>query len=166
MDKDTNDIQNFVAELNTEKLLAQYLKIAMATVLDSYEELAVKIVDRNDKHFGLYLPSSVYNQDENFPVILINGWFAPENGKANSYFNGYKKWETFKTIDEATAYVIAQITTNKTLWQKQFGKKFGDGYNEGFMKHDGSVEIGYKLQSCHSFPECLAISLIHFYYGK
>lgn len=166
MDKVGNDVQEFIAEVNSIGLLMQYLKIAIATVLEAHEELAVKIVDRNDERFPLYLPSTVCNQDKNFPVILIGGWFTPKGDTPNSYFNGYQKWETFRTIDKAIAYIIAQLALNEAIWQNEFKEKFGDGYNSMFMRHDGTVEIGYKVQSCHSFPEYLAISLVHFYYGR
>ncbi len=169
-------VQRFVVEVDSTKLLEQYLPLAMTTALNSDEELAVKVVDRNEKHLDLHLPSVFMNQSKHFPVVLIGGWYLPKassgGGEPNSYFNGYGPWTTFR-FDGTTSAVDAAVQHIKDLfkrygdtWGTEFRKKFGDGYNDCFNHYDGSVGTGYELRACGCFPEWLAISLIHIYYGK
>ena len=160
-----DNIQEFLVELDTFNLLERYLKLAIPTVLESTEELAVKIVNRREKYLSLHLPA-IFDQKKHFPVIFISGWLAPKDGKPNRYFNGYPKWETFKTVEDTIEYVERILKQRRKSWSYQFEKKFGDGYNDGFNRFDGSIGVGLRLQSCRSSPEWLAISLIHFYYGK
>jgi len=158
-------VQKFVVEVGSFKLLKQYLQTAMMTVLDAHEELAVKILDRTVDHFSLHLPP-VCDEKKHFPVILIGGWYAPKEGKLNSYFGGYPKWITFTTVDAAIECIEDTFRKFGEEWAKEFISKFGDGYNEGFRPFDGSVEWGYELKDCGSFPQFLVISLVHIYYGK
>lgn len=159
-------VQRFVVEVDSFKLLKQYLQIAMTTVLDAHEELAVKILDRTVEYFSLHLPSAVYNEKKHFPVILISGWYAPEEGKPYSYFHGYPKWTTFTTVDAAIEHIEDAFRRHREAWIKEFVFRFGDGYNEEFNRFDGSAGLGYELRNCYSFPEVLAISFVHMYYGK
>ena len=165
-------VQRFVVEVDSAKLLEQYLRLAMTTALNSQEELAVKVVDRNEKHLGLHLPPVLMEQDKHFPVIFIGGWYSPKEGEKNSYFGGYGPWTTFR-FDGTTSAVDAAVQHIKELFEKhgkswgtQFKQKFGDGYDDCFNHFDGSVELGYELRACGCFPEWLAISIVHMYYGK
>jgi len=158
-------IQNFIAEIDETEELNDYLRLAIATVFDSCEEIAVKVLDRRLKYLGLHIPPLV-NQEEHFPVIFIEGWFKPKEGEVNSFFNGYPRWKTFNTPEAAIEHIQNLLKKGWRRWARQFRKQFGDGYNDGFNKYDGHVGLGYGLKSCHCFPEVLAVSIIHFYYGK
>jgi hypothetical protein len=167
-----NMVQRLIVEVDSTKLLEQYLRVALTTVLNSREELAVKALDRSVEHFSLHLPTTLSDQNKHFPVILIGGWYSPEEGKKNSYFNGYGPWTTFSfdgkksAVDGSIEQVLGLIKVFGNSWAAEFTKKFGSGYNAGFNEYDGSVGIGYELRSCGSFPEVLALSLRHMYYGK
>ena len=164
-------VQRFVVEVDSMALLEKYLKLAMNTALDSEEEIAVKVVNRKEEYLDLHLPS-VLDEDKNFPVIFIGGWYFPEKGKKNSYFNGYGLWETFNSdgktsaVNVAVKHIKKLLNKNEEQWFTEFKKKFGDGYNDCFNHFDGSVDFGFELQSCGCFPEWLAISIVHMYYGK
>ncbi|MBU2109529.1 hypothetical protein KKB71_01035 [Patescibacteria group bacterium] len=165
-------VQRLVVEVDSIKLLEEYLRLVMATALNSNEELAVKIVDRKEKNLILYLPPPLSNQEKHFPIILVGGWYISEEGKENSYFNGYRPWETFKSeeetsaVDTAIRHIKNLIKEYWTEWSAEFKKKFGDGYNAFFNIYDGSVGLGYELRTCNCFPEQLAISIVHMYYGE
>lgn len=165
-------VQKFLAEVDSVELLESYLRFAMITVLDSFEELAVKVVDREKEYLSLYLPSVLMDQKKHFPVILIEGWFFPKKGEKNSYFSGYEPWKTFHfdgitpTVDVAIRYIKELLEEQKNAWETQFMKELGDGYTSGFNGSDGFVGLGYELRACGCFPEKLAVSLIHMYYGK
>ena len=165
-------VQRFVVEVDSAKLLEQYLRLAMTTALNSQEELAVKVVDRNEKHLGLHLPPVLMEQDKHFPVIFIGGWYSPKEGEKNSYFGGYGPWTTFRfdgttsAVDAAVQHIKELFENHGKSWGTQFKQKFGDGYDDCFNHFDGSVELGYELRACGCFPEWLAISIVHMYYGK
>jgi hypothetical protein len=168
-------VQRFIVEVDSAKLLEQYLRLAMTTVLNSHEELAVKVVDRNEKYLSLHLPSVFMDQDKHFPVVFVGGWYlpkAPKGGGKNSYFNGYGPWATFRfdgttsAVDAAVQHIKQLFKENEKTWIAQFKQKFGDGYNDFFNHFDGSIGTGYELRACGCFPEWLAISLVHMYYGK
>lgn len=167
-----NVVQRFVVEVDSVMLLEQYLRLAIATALDSGEELAVKVVDRNEKHLGLHLPSVFMDQDKHFPVIFIGGWYLSKDGQKNSYFGGYGPWTTFcfdgttSAIDATVQHINKLFEKHGKLWDLQFEQKFGDGYNNSFNRFDGSIGLGYELRACGCFPEWLAISIVHMYYGK
>lgn len=161
-------VQNFVVEVNSIPLLERYLEIAMRTVLESREEFAVKIIDYSLKNFTLCLPPVVSNLEKSFPVMLISGWYLPE-GKENSYFSGYRPWKIFHDEVKVIQHVrdfFAQGGYDLKNLATQFMKRLGDGYSHCFNQNDGTVKVGCKLQSCFSFPQVLAISLVHIYYGK
>jgi hypothetical protein len=139
----------------------------MTTTLNSHEELAVKVVNSTEGHPGLYMPSVFMDQGKHFPIIFIGGWYAPKNrGVENSYFGGYRPWTTFITVDAVIMHIKEKFEENGKIWAEQFRNKFGDGYNDGFNHFDGSVGLGFELRSCGCFPEWLAISIVHMYYGK
>ena len=162
-------VQSFVVEVDSLKLLEKYLKLAMTTALIP-EEIAVKVLDRREKYLNLHLPS-VFDEDKNFPVIFIGGWYLPE-GKDNTYFNGYGPWDIFRKKGKTRAVKIAikhikdLLEKNREQWFKEFKEKFGDGHNDAFNHFDGSVGFGFELRACGCFPEQLAISIVHMYYGK
>ena len=159
-------VQELLVEVDSIKLLEQYLRLTITTALDAHEEIAVKIINREEKNLILHFPSCM-SEDKNFPVILIEGWYIPKKAKKpRSYFGGYPKWKIFNTVDTAIEYIKDILEKNIKDWKEQFIKKFGDGYTSWFNKYDGSVGVGYGLCSCNRFPEWLAISLIHVYYGK
>ncbi len=163
-------VQRFVVEVDSMALLQKYLRLSMQTALQP-EEVAVKVVDRSEKYLDLHLPS-VLDENKNFPVIFIGGWYLPEKGKQNTYFNGYGPWETFHSegkksaVDVAIKHVKTLLEKNGEQWFKEFKKKLGDGYNGGFNHFDGSIGFGFELRACGCFPEWLAISIVHMYYGK
>lgn len=167
-------VQRFIVQLDSRELLDEYLRLALATVLPSCQEVAVKVMDRSVEYYSLHVPSALMDENKHFPVILIGGWYAPDSGKKNSYFNGYGPWELFSddrkvknAIDHPSlGYVRELLDNNLSSWSGQFTDKFGDGFNGSFNHFDGSIGIGYELRSCNSFPEILAISLVHIYYGK
>lgn len=160
-----SSIQKFDVQTDSLDILEQYLKLALRNATDGDgSTFAVKIVNRRDKNYSLYLPSV---SRESFPVILIQGWYQRKNGeKPHSYFNGYRPWRLFGRSDQVVTFTRMTLNNREEKWTKQFLKKHGDGYTDSFNRFDGSVSIGYELRSCHSFPEVLAISLVHFYYGK
>lgn len=165
-------VQKFLVQVDSLKLLEQYLKVAITTVLDSNEELAVKVVNRKEKYLSLHIPPAVSDQKKSFPVIFISGWYLPKNENENSYFNRYPSWQTFRSgeifsaIDSTTDCIVGLLIAHGERWGKEFKKKFGDGYNSGFNRYDGSIGLGYEIRCCDCFPEWLAISITHMYYGK
>lgn len=165
-----NMVQRFVVEVSSIELLEQYLLLVITTALNSYEELAVKVVDREEKYFDLYLPSVLTDKDKHFPVILISGWYLLKK-EENYYFYGYEPWKVFRfngtmNIAKTTQYIKKLFKKNEKAWEVQFKQRFGSGYTEFFNEFDGSVGLGYELRSCGGFPECLSISIVHIYYGK
>ncbi len=165
-----NMVQRFVVEVDSMELLEKYLKLAMTTALVP-EEIAVKVLDRNEKHLDLHLPS-VLDKDKNFSVILISGWHLPAEGKDNTYFNGYDPWDIFRqkgntsAVEMAIKHIKNLLERNGEQWFKEFKNKFGDGFDGHFNHFDGSVGFGFELRACGCFPEQLAISVVHMYYGK
>ncbi|MFA6474428.1 MAG: hypothetical protein WCV85_06155 [Patescibacteria group bacterium] len=159
-------VQEFLVEVDSPALLKQYLTVAMPTVLDATQELAVKMLDRTSSDFSLHLPPVFKDQSASYPVLFIGGWHAPEPGRPNSYFNGYGPWKTFQSVDAAIDHVQKVIKKSACAWGSAFLAQCGDGYNAGFNTMDGTVRIGFQIRSCRSFPEYLAISLVHMYYGK
>jgi hypothetical protein len=153
------------------ELLEKYLQLLMTTALDSTEEIAVKVVNRQEEHLALHLPCVLKDEDRHFPVIFIGGWYYPKD-KPNSYFNGYPAWETFSSDPRVSAVELAIYRIKQLFekhgkeWGEEFSQKFGDGYDGCFTKHDGIVSPGYELRACDCFPQWLAISLVHIYYGK
>jgi hypothetical protein len=136
-------LQKFIVEVDSIKLLKQYLDLALVTTLDSYAEIAVKVVDRKDKYISLSLPPVIMDQDKHFPVILIGGWHLPDSGKENSYFAGRKPWTVFRSREKMDT-VSATIHHIEKLFQRhgkagetQFTQKFGEGYNDCFNRSDG-----------------------------
>ena len=113
-------VQRFIVEVDTTKLLKRYLRLAMLTALNSHEELAVKVVDPNDEHLGLYLPSVFMDQDKHFPVIFIGGWYWPEKGEKNFYFGGYKPYTTFRAVDTAVQHIKELFQRNKSVERHLF----------------------------------------------
>lgn len=65
---------------------------------------------------------------------------------------------------EETIVKIKKILTAQGA-EKIFTKKKGDGYNEGFMHHDGDVNKAYAL-SYHNSRGSIVFGLSHIYYGK
>ena len=54
-----NLVQSLNVEVDSAKLLKQYLELALPTVLNSNEEIAVKVIDHNDDYKRLYYPSVI-----------------------------------------------------------------------------------------------------------
>lgn len=169
----TDFVQKFVVEVDAVELLAKYLSLAIETVLTSDEEVVVKVINRNKKNFELGLSSAVSDEEKQYPVILISGWYAPKAGDDEvSYFDGYGPWSTFrcngsvKAADAAIEHVLGIMKKKWDVWGKKYVEKFGDGYNDNFTEMDGAVDLGIELRSCNCFPEELAISIVHIYYGK
>jgi hypothetical protein len=167
-----NDVQEFIVEVRSVEILEQYLRLAIPTSMDSLQEVAVKIMDRDDPHFNLSLPSSVYGEKV-LPVLMVEGWFKQEaNAKKHDYFNGYGPWLVFNSnekndvVDSVINHIKKTFEANKKTWEALFWKELGDGYNSDFNELDGSIGIGYKLQVGRAFPENLVISLVHMYHGK
>ncbi len=166
-----NEVQRLITEVDSIKLLEQYLRLAITTALDSHDEIAIKVMNREEEHLSLHFPTAM-NQDKHFPVILISGWYLPTEGEGRSYFNGYESWTTFNSnesanqVDNALQHIKELLEENMETWRVQFNEKFGDGYNDCFNHNDGSVDLGFELRTCGCFPEWLAISIVHIYYGK
>lgn len=165
-------IQRFLVEVNNSwELIELYLRMAMETVLCSTEEIAIKAVSQFDKDYSLYLPGTI-DREKDFPVILLGGFYAPEEGRENSFFNGYKPWDIFrssgtiKSVDIAIQHIKNILNEKGEEWSTLFRSKFGHGYNAGFNHMDGTVELGFQIRSLNCFPEQLAISLMHIYIGK
>lgn len=162
-----NLVQNLNVEVDSEELLEQYLELALPTVLDSIEEIAVKIIDHDDKYKQLCYPSAIYDAKGILPVILIEGWYTTNEKK--SFFNGYKPWKLFNgknALADSIKYIMTVLDKNQSDLTDRFISDCGDGYNYGFSNYDGTVDIGYKLISNHTFPNSLSVSLTHIYYGK
>ncbi len=67
------------------------------------------------------------------------------------------------TLDQ-TISKIKKILTSPGA-EKVFLKKKGDGYNDGFMPNDGSINKAYAL-SYHNSRGSIVFGLSHVYYGK
>ncbi len=164
-------VQRFVVEVDSINLLEQYLNVALTTVLNSHEELAVKILNHSDNH-DLFMRRTYQKKDRCFPVILISGWYSSSDVRKHSYFDGSEPLKTFRsaettnTVDSTILFIKDLLMVHGKIWDAQFKKVCGDGYSAGFNKFDGSIGLGYELRSCGRFPEELSISIIHMYYGK
>lgn len=161
-------VQDFSVVVDSIHLLEKYLRISIKTSLSSYQEIAVKLVDRSKEDYFVGLPSNLYSPDKYFPVILISGWYNTGE-KENSYFLGCKPWLTFNgedSIDLAIDKIDEILKKHMLEWSNDFIKKMGNGYSRAFNNFDGDIEVGYELKKCHCFPEQLAISMKHVYYGK
>jgi hypothetical protein len=158
-------VQKFEVEIDSITLLGKYLILALSSVLDSTEEIAIKVIDHNDNNKSLCYPSALYGEKNILPILLIEGWYKHEGNKENSYFNGYKPWMLFNDINSSFDYIISFLNDKEEL-TKKFLKDCGDGYNNWFNEHDGSIGTGYKLISNNTFPASMSLSLVHIYYGK
>ncbi|MFC1663801.1 hypothetical protein ACFL0A_01620 [Patescibacteria group bacterium] len=158
-------VQTFEVEIDSIKLLKEYLKIAMKTVFNSNEEIAIKILDEELSNHHFYIPL-VLNKDKSFHLILLSGRYKPEKGKSNSYFDGYPGWITFEDPKGVIQYVEGLFQENEKRWVEQFYRTFGNGYSKNFTDWDGTARYGWKIRSCRCFPEILAISMVHIYYYK
>jgi hypothetical protein len=158
-------IQKLAVQTDSLDTLEQYLRLALCNAIDGDgSTIAVKIVNRGNKNYGLYLPPL---PQKSFPVILIQGWYQRKDGeKPHSYFNGYRPWRLFGRSEQVIAFTRMTLNSREEKWNAQFLKKCGDGYTDSFNHFDGSVSVGYELRTCSSFPEILAISLVHIYHGK
>ncbi len=58
------------------------------------------------------------------PILLIGGWYKPENKKENSYFNGYKPWTLFNTLKKSINHIFTFINNNQDDLKKIFLKDF------------------------------------------
>ena len=164
-----NLVQNFIVEVDSIKLLKQYLELALGTVLNSTEEIAVKVIDHADECKNLYYPSVIYGKKNILPVLMIEGWYGSEDNAGDSFFNGYKPWKLFNdenTINKSIEYAVSVLSENQSNLIERFSRDCGDGYNYGFNHFDGSVNVGYQLISNKRFPNSLTLSLVHIYYGK
>ena len=82
-----NLVQSLNVEVDSIKLLKQYLELALSTVLNSNEEIAVKVIDHNDDYKRLYYPSVIYGKTDILPVLLIEGWYKSKDNERKSFFN-------------------------------------------------------------------------------
>lgn len=158
-----NLVQNFDVEVDSRELLKKYLSLAMETILESNQEITVKVVDRQDTT-GL-LP--LLNTSKKLPLFLIGGWYADTEG--NHYVSGGQKLKAVgekSSIEVAIDFMIDAIKIDGKKLGKEFIEKCGDGYDASFNEYDGTVEIGYRIMSLNTFPAVLAVSLVHIYYGK
>ncbi len=173
-----NIVQELIAQVSTKELLQKYLTIAIPTVLNSIEEVAIKTLDDEARKNGILELPTWHGDKNSFPVIRIGGWYMNKE-KENSYFNGYKPWMIINRnrpglnpesesvfVDIVVSNIISIIEHNHEMWNKQFYEKLGDGFNDGFNQMDGSIETGYQISAGHTFPEEITISLVHIYYGK
>jgi hypothetical protein len=168
-------VQEIIIQVDSKEELMKYLNQTIPIALNSIEEIAIKTIDRKARKEGtLHLPTW-HGDVKSFPIIRIGGWYRKEY-KDNSYFNGWRPWETIDPLSlnsdasEFTYLVICHILSilekNEEMWRYDFLAKEGDGYNQGFNEMDGSVGIGYQISSGHNSPDEITISLVHFYYGK
>ena len=160
-----NLVQDLIVEVDSKEFLKQYLELALPTVLNSIEEIAVKVIDHDDQYKKLYYPSVIYSATDILPVLLIEGWYKTSERK--SFFNGYKPWTLFNdknALNDSIKFVMTVLS--KSDLKNRFTKDCGDGYNYGFNHFDGSIGVGYKLISNKTFPNSLSLSLSHIYYGK
>lgn len=170
-------VQRFVVQVDSLILLEQYLRLAMTTALNSCEEVAVSVVDRKMKYYELGLPSAFVGEcvKKHFPVMLIDGWYATKPGEESRFVNLRFSPKVFLSnpcslssgpVERAIEHVKTLISTHGEEWGRDFRKDHGDGFNTFFNEDDGSVGLGFELRSCGSFPERLAISVVHICYGK
>ena len=147
-------VQKFVVEVDSIEFLEQYLRVATTTALMDYKKIEIKIINREEKYL-----TSCKNGNKDFPVILIGEtWYAPKKGeKLNS--------KTFKK-DKAVEYIIKTLRENIIDWEKQFIKRFEEGYAYEFSEYNGKTRVGYELCLNNSMPESFVISLVHIYYGN
>lgn len=159
-----NLVQKFDVEIDSKELLKKYLELAIPTVLNSVEEIAVKVIEHNDKRKKLYYPSAIYSDDSVLPILLVEGWYK-QDSKKNSFFNGYKPWELFEgesALKNSIEYIMAFLDKNLNELTERFFEECGDGHN-GF---DGTILSGFKLLGNNTFPNSLSLSIVHIYYGK
>jgi hypothetical protein len=164
-----NLVQNLNVEVDSTELLKQYLELALPTVLNSIEEIAIKVIDHNDEHKKIYYPSAIYSEKSILPILLIGGWYKSKDNKENSFFDGYEPWKLFKNetaLKDSIDYIMTILDENQRELSKRFFKDCGDGYNDNFNHYDGSVNVGFKLISNCTFPNSLSLSMTHIYYGK
>ena len=69
-------------------------------------------------------------------------------------------------VDEVLMRIIEILTKCEDQWKSQFLLKKGDGFNSGFNKRDGSIEVGYQITNFDTSPAELTVSLTHIYYGR
>ena len=134
-----------------------------------------KTIDKEARKEGILHLPTWHGCKKSFPVIRIEGWFRKVE-KENSYFNGWKPWETINQnsrnsdssvfVNIVTTHILSILEKNESEWKSDFAAQEGDGYDDGFNSMDGSVGIGYQITSGHTWPNEITISLIHFYYGK
>ena len=173
-----NLVQRLILQVDSKKLLEQYLMLAIPTVLKSLEEIAIKTIDDEARTQGtLHIPSWYGDGKNCYPVIRIGGYYFPKD-KDNSYFNGYKPWEIINhnsrlltgdnsvIVNVAVMRIIEILTKNEVHWKNQFFSTKGDGFNSGFNKRDGSIEVGYQITNFDTYPAELTVSLTHIYYGR
>lgn len=165
-----NLVQDLNVEVDSKELLKQYLELALPTVLNSIELIAVKVIDHDDEHKKLYYPSVIYSNNNILPILLIEGWYNSKDKKDMSFFNGYKPWKLFESktaLKNSIDYIMTILENNQCKLSKLFFEDYcGNGYNYGFNQYDGSTGIGFKLISNHTFPNSLSLSMVHIYYGK
>lgn len=158
--------------LKTDSLvtLEAFLRLALGTILSSTDEVAVRAIDRNDPRFLRYLPPMV-NKKDDFPIILVGGWYLPKPHKKSRFESEEVDWRRFQnaegvsTVEAAVAHVLALLKERERSWKIEFREKFGDEENQPDHS-DATFRIGFELRSCDSFPEVLAISLVYLTYYK
>lgn len=173
-------VQYFKAEVDSLKLLGRYLLLAIPTVLDSNEEIAIRWVRKGEK-WSIPLLAS----EDALLIMLIHGhwrrkkggwsnvlvpsgagkfikiksprrnpWPVPENlgVKPITSYKLFKSDKRKPIVEIVTSYIINQIKRHLKEIEQRFNEKFGYGQH---------VHKGFKLQSCGCHPDQLAISLIH-----
>lgn len=160
-----NLVQRFVVEVDSLSLLEKFLMVAVDTIFESKDQIIVNLPGRKNME---KLPSPVNDPQKNFPIFLIGGWDTKEKIADSRYITGGDRFnkKTPYDIKQYLNYVKNNISTYGSEWRREFIKTIGDGYDDSFNHYDGRVVTGYEIRSCGIFPEVLAVSLTHIYYGK
>jgi len=83
------------------------------------------------------------------------------------YASDFKRKEGDKACRSYNDMLKKTMEELKKLTLDRLKSKLGDGYNEGFMHFDGSVDLGYRLEQIPNGGwRQLDISLVHLYVGK
>lgn len=162
-----NQVQKLVVEVEAPDVLKQVLGLALPTCLESTARLAIKPVPRDQEHRALHLPSCLMGGID-LPTILISGWY---DDRGRDWFNGYQPFQVFAGGDQVAhrsviAHVIDALNVSREGWEVSLLPKMIAADEAADDFDGGAIKLGYRLQTCNTFPQILAIQPCLIFYGK